>query len=240
MTSPLPPSEDPPRPWGDAPDRQQTADAASPAAEPAFNISLRQAWGLAVILAGIGLGFVWQAVSPPDVEHLGALSINAIATNRWSTLLTHMFMHGGVLHLVMNLSALLPFGFIVAARMGPGAAGQLRFIAFYLACGLVAGVAWLVTGAGQGGAMVGASGAIFGLWGAVLRVRMDGGVHPLFSRAVARQLPGPIIANVIVAVAFEAANAFGGGIGGLAWQAHVGGFLFGLLTAGVVLPRRQP
>lgn len=223
-------------PWASPREPDPAAEAPR---EPAFNIPLANAWGLLVILAGIAVGYLWQIVGGVEADHAGALSINAIATGRWQTLLTSMFMHGGLLHLVMNLSALLPFGLILARRMGPGG-GQLRFIAFYLASGLAAAFAWLAIGAGQGGAMVGASGAIFGLWGAVIRLSRRGQVLPLFSREVATQLPGPIIANVLVALAFGAAAAADGSVAGIAWEAHLGGFVFGLLTAGLFLPRRQP
>jgi membrane associated rhomboid family serine protease len=87
--------------------------------------------------------------------------------------------------------------------------------------------------------VVGASGAIFGLWAAVIRLPREGVVLPLLSMDVARQLTGPIIANVIVAVAFGVMGGMGGEVAGIAWQAHLGGFVFGLLTIGLFVPQRQ-
>lgn len=202
-----------------------------------FRVSWREAWGLLVILAGIAVGYVWQVLGGSEADYLGALSVHAIAMNRWYALVTSMFMHSGLWHLMMNLSALLPFGLILAGRMGASPGGQLRFIAFYLACGLAGAILWLLMWPGQG-AMVGASGAVFGLWGGVLRLRRDGGVHPLFSPEIARQLPGPIFANLLITVVFEAAGGLLG-VGGIAWQAHVGGFVFGLAAITLFLPRRQ-
>lgn len=226
MDTPTPPPEDLPA-------------EAPPSPEPFTGVALRESWGVFLIIALIGLGYLWQLTTDPETEYAAALSATAIAQGRWQTLVTSMFMHGGLMHLLMNLSALVPFGLIVARRMGPTMGGQLRFLAFYLLAGLAGDIVWLLIGAGQGGAVVGASGAIFGLWAAVLRLPRDGGpLYPLLSREVMRQMPGPIIANVLVAVAFGVMSAAGGGAG-IAWQAHLGGFLFGLLAIGVFLPRRQ-
>ncbi len=226
-------------PWGSPTESaDRAAEARTP--EPAFNTRPAQAWGVFLIVALIGLTYLWQLTAPdPETEFAAALSARSIAEGRWQTLFTSMFMHGGVAHLVMNLSALLPFGLIVARRMGPTVGGQLRFLVFYLLAGLAGNGVWLLMGAGQGGAVVGASGAIFGLWAAVLRMRRDGGpLYPLFSWEVARQMVGPLIANVLVTVAFGVMTA-GSGVGGIAWQAHLGGFLFGLATIGLFLPPRQ-
>ncbi|MBP7704878.1 MAG: rhomboid family intramembrane serine protease [Caulobacter sp.] len=207
-----------------------------------INVTWAESWALALVAGLIGLGYLWQLymqhLSPnPDAEWLAVLSRHALAEGRWWTLFSAMFMHGGGFHLLMNLSALLPFGLIVGRRLGANLRGQLTFLAFYLGAGLAADLAFLLL-TGPNTAVVGASGAIFGLWGAVVRLPRDRGVWPLFSRHTARQMAAPIIANVLVAVLFGLGAGMGQGeVAGIAWQAHLGGFLFGLLTIGFIVPR---
>ncbi len=247
MDTPPPPSDDPrrdpPRPWGVA----DAAIAPHPAAEPedtSLGINWAENRALLLVLALTGGAFLIQMwmrspVGPGfGVEMLGAFSRQALAEGRWWTLLTSMVMHGSLLHLLMNLSALLPFGMILAKRLGPSPGGQLKWLAFYLGAGLAGSLAWLLLSP-EGGAVIGASGAIFGLWAAVIRLPREGGVLPLFSMAVARQMTAPIIANLIVMAAFGLTGGMGEGVAGIAWQAHLGGFVFGLLTIGFFLPRRQ-
>jgi membrane associated rhomboid family serine protease len=249
MDTPPPPSDDPRRdphrPWGSA--EPASAPQPAPALEPE-DTSLGIKWdenrALFLVLALTGVAFLIQMWmrSPAgpgwEVELLGAFSGQALAEGRWWTLLTSMVMHGGFLHLAMNLSALLPFGMILSRRLGPSLGGQLKWLVFYLGAGLAGSLAWLLLSP-EGGAVVGASGAIFGLWAAVIRLPREGVVLPLLSMDVARQLTGPIIANVIVAVAFGVMGGMGGEVAGIAWQAHLGGFVFGLLTIGLFVPRRQ-
>jgi len=222
----------------DTPDPHQPVQSPSP--QPAFLISWRESWALALITVAIGLTYLWQLSVPPEAVFDGALSGQALAEGRWWTLLTSMFLHGGLSHLLMNLSALLPFGLIVGRRMGGDLRGQLALLALYFGAGLSGDLVYLLLAGRDAGPVVGASGAIFGLWGAVVRLPRDRGVWPLVSPQVARALPGPIIANLIVTLAFGAVSGLGGeGAGGIAWQAHLGGFLFGLLAVGVLMPRRQ-
>lgn len=206
-----------------------------------LNVTWRESWALGLIVALIGLGYLWQLYvqnsADPDAEWIAVLSHQAIAEGRWWTTISSTFLHGGGFHLLMNLSALLPFGLIVGRRLGGTLRGQLAFLAFYLGAGVAGSLAFLAL-TGPNMAAVGASGAVFGLWGAVVRLPRDEGVWPLFSRQTAAQLPGPIIANVVVALFFGLAGGLGQGeVAGIAWQAHLGGFLFGLLTIGFLVRR---
>src|SRR6267142_4539507 len=76
----------------------------------------------------------------------------------WVKLLTSMFLHGGLLHLIGNMLYLYIFGDNVEDRLGHG-----RYLAFYFLCGIVAGAAQALTSAGSNVPMVGASGAIAGV-----------------------------------------------------------------------------
>lgn len=225
-------------PWGSPtePDEPQPQERPH---EPAFNTDFARSWALILTVVLIGVGFAIQlylrhVAGDPQREVLGMLSRGTLQEGWWWTPLSSMFMHAGILHLAMNMSALLPFGLILSRRFGPGLRGQGAWLAFYLLAGLAGDAVYLALQPDPMALVVGASGAIFGLWGGVIRLSREGEVLPLFSRDVLRQLGGPIIANVVVVLAF----GLGGG-GGIAWQAHLGGFLFGLLAIGVFLPRRQ-
>lgn len=225
-------------PWG-APADSETPREAERRAEPMFNFRWRDAWALTLLVVLIGAGFLAQlyvrhVLNQPNMEALGALSRGTLSEGWWWTPFTAMFMHAGVLHLAMNLSAMIPFGLILARRFGPGAKAQLTFLVFYLVAGLAGDAVYLALQPDPYALMVGASGAIFGLWGGVMRLDRDGTLLPPFSPQVLRQLGGPIIANVIVVLAF----GLSGG-GGIAWQAHLGGFLVGWLGLGLFLRYRR-
>ena len=88
--------------------------------------------------------------------------------------------------------------------------------------------------------MVGASGAICGLWGAAVRVDFDGGLVPLRSGQVWNHVKAFAKANIILFLILFALVRLSGGVGGLAWEAHLGGFLFGLLAVPWLAPRTPP
>jgi membrane associated rhomboid family serine protease len=133
------------------------------------------------------------------------------------TILTSMFLHAGFLHLLGNMWFLWIFGDNVEDRMGP-----FKFVAFYLLTGVIGAVSQALLMPGSPGPMVGASGAVAGILG---------GYFLLFPRARVSTL------LVIVRVSVPAwvflgiwfgAQLFFGHDSGVAWMAHVGGFLAGL------------
>lgn len=85
--------------------------------------------------------------------------------------------------------------------------------------------------------MVGASGAICGLWGAAARHAPDGGVAPLRSAQVRGNIVLFTQMNVVLFLILFALVRLTDGVGGLAWEAHLGGFLFGLLLGPWFAPR---
>lgn len=203
-----------------------------------------EAWPVMVITAVIWLVFAGQIIGDArgydDAIYIyGALSAPGFSHGLWWTALTHMFLHAGWLHIAMNSAALIALGPAVAQRLGRDALGGLLFFGFYLVCGLAGGAAFLLLSPGQGAA-VGASGAIFGLWGAVARLSGPGEIKlaPIFSGTVGRQVVSAVISNLVV-VGLGAAYGLASGIGiiGIAWQAHLGGFVAGLLLI-QVMPAR--
>jgi membrane associated rhomboid family serine protease len=203
-----------------------------------------EAWPVVVLAGVIGLVFAGQLIGAAygyeeAIFVLGAVSKVGLAYGLWWTPLTHMFLHAGWVHIGMNILALIALGPAVAQRFGRDAFGGLLFLIFFLVCGLAGGAAFLLLAPANVPA-VGASGAIFGLWGAVARLAAPGQIKlaPLFSREVARQVGSAIVSNLLV-VAFAAAYglASGAGVIGIAWQAHLGGFIAGILLI-QVMPAR--
>lgn len=146
-------------------------------------------------------------------------------------LVSHMFLHGSFLHLIINCAWLLAFGPVVARRLG-----GVRFLVFFLACGVAGAAMELALAWGAPEAMIGASGGISGLMAASFRmIRWPGspsGVRlvPIWSRPILTFSGIWLLSNLIFGL-----TGFGSGSSGnqIAWQAHMGGYLFALFTIGL-------
>lgn len=138
------------------------------------------------------------------------LFINALSP------LTHMFLHAGWLHIGMNVAMFAAFGAGVEKAFG-----MQRFLAYYLACGLIGAIGHALLDPASTLPVVGASGAISGLFAAILIVLQKAG-------ALGQGKYGlwPFIA-LWCFISFLFAAAGGMGIGDIAWAAHLGGFLGG-------------
>jgi len=154
--------------------------------------------------------------------------------------LTSMFLHGGFMHIVGNMLYLWIFGNNVEDRMGRG-----RFLIFYLLTGSVASAAQVLANPNSPIPTIGASGAIAGVLGAYIVLFPHARVQTLiflgyFARMA--QLPALLVLGFwFVLQLFNGLLAFGmTQMGGVAWFAHVGGFVAGLLLVRLfVLGRRQ-
>jgi membrane associated rhomboid family serine protease len=149
----------------------------------------------------------------------------------WPGILTAMFLHAGWAHAAMNGLGALAFGPPVA-RLFPGPRGALAFFAFYIVCGLAAALGYGLIHLDSQALMVGASGAVFGLTGAAIRLlgRRDGRLRALTDRRVLSTSLALMAVNAGVGlIGFAPGMEEGGGI---AWEAHAFGFLFGLLAIG--------
>jgi membrane associated rhomboid family serine protease len=145
-----------------------------------------------------------------------------------SHVLTHMFLHGSWMHLLGNMWFLWLFGNNVEDSMG-----RLRFLVFYLLCGLTAAAAQIVTSPDSAIPMVGASGAISGVMGAYLllypRVRVYT-IVPLGFFITSMALPAWVMLGYWFLIQFVSGLVdVGGEGGGVAFWAHVGGFVAGLV-----------
>ncbi|HVB26397.1 MAG TPA: rhomboid family intramembrane serine protease [Mycobacteriales bacterium] len=156
----------------------------------------------------------------------------------WRSVLYAMFLHGGWLHLLGNMLFLYVFGNNVEDRLG-----RLRYLAFYLGCGYIAAYGFAVANAGSTAPLIGASGAIAGVLGAYLvlypKVRVTSLVPFLFFLPV--RLPAWLVLGswFLLQWLYSAGAAVAGGAG-VAYLAHVVGFLVGALTVLVLGPRRRP
>ncbi|MBI4346328.1 MAG: rhomboid family intramembrane serine protease, partial [Elusimicrobia bacterium] len=143
----------------------------------------------------------------------------------WVSPLTSIFLHGGLMHLVSNMWTLWIFGDNVEDRLG-----HARFLAFYVLSGLAAGAAQVAAGWGSPVPVVGASGAIAGVMGAYFLLFPYARVHtlvPVFVFLYRTELP----AFLFLAVWFLSQlyfGSFGGQASGVAWWAHIGGFVAGM------------
>ena len=169
---------------------------------------------------------------------------NAIASGQppyWVTVFTSMFLHGSLLHLGGNMLFLWIFGNNVEDSMGP-----IKFIIFYLLGGLAADALQIATSAGSEVPSLGASGAVAGILGGYLvlfpRARVVTLVFIIFFFTIL-ELPAILFLGIwIIQQAlfayFDLFQPQGGG-GGVAYFAHIGGFLFGLLLINVFASERR-
>ncbi|HUZ75648.1 MAG TPA: rhomboid family intramembrane serine protease [Stellaceae bacterium] len=125
---------------------------------------------------------------------------------------SYQFIHGGFAHIGANMLGLLAFGAGVEQRLG-----RWRFLAFYLLCGVAGAFTEYAAGPGSAEVMIGASAAISGLFGAILRFRA-------FRRGFWLLVVLWFLINAVTGVV-----GVGSEVEPVAWVAHIGGFIAGLL-----------
>jgi len=156
----------------------------------------------------------------------------------WVTILTSMFLHGGWFHVLSNMWILFIFGDNVEERMGGG-----RYLIFYLMSGVAAALLQSFLLRSSSEPMIGASGAIAGVLGAYLilfpHARVASLVPILFIFTVINVPAALFLLFWFVSQLFSGWFALGGAGGsGVAWWAHVGGFVFGMLAVYVFARQR--
>lgn len=179
--------------------------------------------------------FIFQLSLPePELERFvhayGAIPANITQGMNLPSLFTAMFLHGGFLHLLGNMLYLWIFGDNVEGLMGHG-----RYLGFYLLCGLAATISHIAIEPSSALPMIGASGAISGVLGAYLlkfpRARILILV-PIFICLTTFRIPALFVlgfwflTQLTNGLGFFHADMSGGGV---AWFAHIGGFVAGLL-----------
>jgi membrane associated rhomboid family serine protease len=145
----------------------------------------------------------------------------------WYTVLTSVFLHGGWFHLIGNLWFLWVFGNNIEDSMG-----HVRFVFFYLLCGILAAMAQMIVDTASAIPLVGASGAISGVMGAYLILYPRVRVHTIvflgfFITRVTLPAYFMLLYWAFIQVVGSLPSIGGGGQGGVAFLAHLGGFLAG-------------
>ena len=141
--------------------------------------------------------------------------------------LTFMFLHGGFLHLLGNVWFLYIFGDNVEDRLG-----HFRYLVFYLLCGLASGISHLVINWHSMIPTIGASGAIAGVMGAYFILYPRAKILtlvPIFIFFQFIELPAFLFLGVWFLFQFLSAAGASAQAGGIAWWAHIGGFVFGVI-----------
>jgi membrane associated rhomboid family serine protease len=207
----------------------------------------------ALILANI---YVWyREVTAPDTDaFILAFALIPYDVTHWVvlpppspaipalTILTSMFLHGGWLHIGFNMLFLFVFGPAVEY-----VCGHVRYLAFYLLCGIAGGIAQIAISPGSHVPALGASGAIAGVLGGYLvnfpfaSVRT---IIPIFFFPLFVRLPAILVIGIWAATQFL--NGFGSisdraaeSTGGTAYFAHIGGFCAGVLLIGLMSDRKK-
>lgn len=151
------------------------------------------------------------------------------------TVLTSMFMHGGWMHLIGNMLYLWIFGDNVEDSMGHG-----RYVAFYLLCGIAAALAQAVPDPNSEIPMVGASGAISGVLGAYVLLHPHARVLvvvPLGFVMQTMRLPAGLVLALWFGLQLFSNLMTPAGQGGVAFRAHIGGFIAGMLLVPIFKKR---
>jgi membrane associated rhomboid family serine protease len=228
-------------------------DAPNPLRQPMFFVPKAVLWLLAALVAvhavfallpaetaqNLMVRFAFMPIRyAPGIDGGGVLDMAV-------PFLSHQFLHASWFHLIMNAAWLLACGPVVARRFGPW-----LFLAFFLVCGGAGAALFLAMDWGGIDGMIGASGAVSGLMAASIRmIPWSSGMPRLWQGARMPLVPltaRPVIAftgiwfvtNLIFGVTGFGA---GGAVHQIAWQAHIGGYVAGLLLAGVfdALSRRR-
>ena len=204
-------------------------------------IRSRRAPFVTYFLIGLNvLVYVYQAIQGPDGGRF--IATYALIPARFThpalvdyfgwganlvSLFTFMFLHGGFWHLLGNMWSLHIFGDNIEDRLGP-----LRYLSFYLLAGVLSGLVHLVLHPQSQIPTVGASGAIAGIMGAYFlsypRSRILT-LIPVFIFPWLIEIPAFVFLGIWFVLQFLGAAGADGSAGGIAWWAHVGGFLAGIL-----------
>lgn len=194
------------------------------ASEPLFNAPV-----LAVLVgASMPVLFFFQE-RLPDGGAAWAFSPADLAEGRFGGLFTSMLLHGSWMHALMNAGGAVVFGTPVA-RVLPGVRGVLAFLALYITAGVLSALGYGLIHWGSTNALVGASGAVFGLIGAAMRLTDGNGrVLSLTDPRLIRTSAAWMAVNLVTGLISLAPGVTGARI---AWEAHAFGYLVGVLAIG--------
>jgi membrane associated rhomboid family serine protease len=191
------------------------------------------------ILLAAAMTAAWLIAVPSGGMMSWCLSGVALARGHFEGIALHMVAHGGLVHIVMNAIVLVAISGAIVARLGDPPASWARYAAVFVLSALAgAGLYLLIHPHGEV-PMLGASGAIYGLVGLLLRLPPEGeALMPLRSARMRRAAVQLVKENLLLIVMLTLPALLSGKGGGLAWEAHLGGILFGLFAGARFLPRQ--
>ncbi len=176
------------------------------------------------------LVFFQEVVGPADMASvfntygLIPYKLTNAPIQNYPNFFTSMFLHGGIMHLAGNMLYLWIFGNNIEDVLG-----KVRFVMFYFLCGIIAALSHVFADVNSQIPMVGASGAISGILGAYLVLFPQAKVKTLvflgFFITIARI---PALIFLLIWIGMQILNNMAGG-GGVAWLAHIGGFIAGVI-----------
>lgn len=147
--------------------------------------------------------------------------------NAFFAFVSFMFLHSGFWHLLGNMWSLYIFGDNVEDRLGP-----IRYLVFYLLCGVASGLSHLFLNLQSDIPIIGASGAIAGVMGAYFILHPKSRILtliPIFFIPYFIEIPAYFFLGIWFVLQFVSAALSHSDYGGIAWWAHIGGFVFGIL-----------
>ena len=187
--------------------------------------------------AGHDKTFVFQyGAIPALVFGQAGLPETDMAISAYATLITSMFLHGGWMHLIGNMLYLWVFGNNIEDAMG-----HTKYALFYLTCGILAALSHALTDPASTVPMVGASGAISGVLGAYVLLFPRARVLVLIpGLGLTKVAAGFVLGMWFVMQLFSGGMSIGSNGGGVAFFAHIGGFLAGMALIGLFKRRDVP
>jgi membrane associated rhomboid family serine protease len=195
-----------------------------------------------VLLLGgaIVAAHAWRTFASPEIgeaiaERYAVVPLNyeeGISAMNALPLVAHAFVHAGWLHLIFNMVLYLAVSGTVVQRLGEGMSGALRFLALFFACAIVSALTFVAFNRGSPVGAVGASGAICGLFSAYLMGARWDWRASLRDKRVLSAGAWFLALNVGLAAAVRQA-----GVMPIAWEAHLGGFIAGVLLFPFLAPK---
>jgi len=202
-----------------------------------------------LIIAFCSFVFLWQLSLDPRAQQLVTIALGVIPATLlgnqslppeltvlppFATIFTSMFLHGGWLHILGNMLYLWIFGNNVEDAMG-----HRRFVLFYFACGIAAALTESILNPNATTPMIGASGAIAGVLGAyiLLHPRAQVVVLPIWIIPFTIRLPAVLVLGIWFVIQTKNTIFHSTQNSGIAWGAHVGGFVTGLVL--ILFVRRE-
>ena len=189
---------------------------------------------VSIIVINVLVFFLELTGGDAFVQRWSVIPADIVAGQNWVTILTSMFMHGGWMHIIGNMVFLWAFGPAIEDAMG-----HLRYLVFYLLGGVVASLAQIAAASTSTVPSLGASGAIAAVMGAFLITYPRDRIRTLLFLGWFIQvavLPASLLIGIWFVIQLfsqvgSVVTTQSGQSGGVAYMAHIGGLIFGFVTA---------